>query len=215
MNMSEKTTKEKLTQEKRLSDLQIRKVDLYLEQIKYITAENNSIQEKFLAGVDIPLAALGILIYYLESIESGISKLYLLLPFFCLFIFYNLLKYTVRIFINNGYLQHLEAKINNIVGEKVFLMNQGMRDISTFKKLGFAVLTTGAQVPIYIAISVFLGYRFCEAWSTYEDIRVFSNLLIILLGVELVFLAMMGRDAIKVRKEVVEKAKRLFANNEN
>ena len=215
MNMSEKITKEKLTQEKRLSDLQIRKVDLYLEQIKYITAENNSIQEKFLAGVDIPLAALGILIYYLESIEGSISKLYLLLPFFCLFIFYNLLKYTVRIFINNGYLQHLEAKINNIVGEKVFLMNQGMRDISTFKKLGFAVLTTGAQVPIYIAISVFFGYRFCEAWSTYEDIRVFSNLLIVLLGVELVFLAMMGRDAIKVRKEVVEKAKRLFDDNEN
>lgn len=213
--MSEKITKEKLTQEKRLSDLQIRKVDLYLEQIKYITAENNSIQEKFLAGVDIPLAALGILIYYLESIDGSISKLYLLLPFFCLFIFYNLLKYTVRIFINNGYLQHLEAKINNIVGEKVFLMNQGMRNISTFKKLGFAVLTTCAQVPIYIAISVFFGYRFCEAWSTYEDIRAFSNLLIVLLGVELVFLAMMGRDAIKVRKEVVEKAKRLFDDNED
>mgnify|MGYP003299664878 CR=1 FL=1 len=102
-----------------------------------------------------------------------------------------------------------------ITETKVFLMNQGMRDISTFKKLGFAVLTTGAQVPIYIAISAFLGYRFCEVLCTYEDIRMFANYLIVLLGVELVFLAMMGRDAIKVRKEVVEKAKRLFDNNEN
>lgn len=206
--MSEKTIKEKLEDEKRLSDFQVKKIDLYLEQIKYITAENNSIQEKFLAGVDIPLAALGIMIYYIES-KDEVNHLYLILPFFCLFIFYNLIKYTVRIFINNGYLQHLESQINNIVGEKIFLMNQGLRDTSTFKKLGFAVLTTGAQVPIYIAIGIFLGSRFVQIYNLSEGVRVLENLLIVLLIIELIILAMMGRDAIKVRRNVVEELKRV------
>lgn len=206
--MSEKIIRDNSENMKRLSDLEIKKIDLYLEQIKYITAENNSIQEKFLAGIDIPLVALGIMIYYIESTDE-MEYLYLLLPFFCLFIFYNLIKYTVRIFINNGYLQHLESQINSIIGEKIFLMNQGVRNSSTFKKLGFAVLTTGAQVPIYIAISIFLGNRFIQSYNVSSETRGLDNLLILMLVLELVFLAMMGRDSIKVRRNVVEEIKRM------
>lgn len=50
-----------------MNETKERKVELYLEQIKCVSAENSSIQEKFLASVDVPLVALGLFIFYIET----------------------------------------------------------------------------------------------------------------------------------------------------
>lgn len=59
-------------------------INLYLEQIKYLVNENISIQNQFLAGINLPLAALGLLIYNLEknAYIPEIKNIYLLLPFY-------------------------------------------------------------------------------------------------------------------------------------
>lgn len=191
-----------------ISELQEKKVELYLEQIKYIREENNSIQDKFLSGVDVPLAALGVLIFYIESageeVQSNVRVLYLLLPFLCLSIVYNLIKYSIRILINNGYLKHLEKQINLIFRDKIFLMNKYLRDTSVFP-LGFAVITTFAQIPIYIAIGVFLLLRFAVVIRELDLPIAFCMLLKGSLVVEMAFILMMSADLILVQMKTLMK----------
>ncbi len=57
-------------------------IGLYLEQIKYLRQENISIQNCFLAASSIPLTAVGLLVYYIETSEGQkVQFLYLILPF--------------------------------------------------------------------------------------------------------------------------------------
>lgn len=185
-----------------------KKADLYLEQIKYIRDENNSIQDKFLSGVDVPLAALGILIFYIESEgnepDNTARILYLLLPFLCISILYNLIKYSIRILINNGYLKHLEKQMNLIFDEKIFLMNKSLRDTSAFP-LGFAIMTTFAQIPIYFAIGLFLLMRFGTVIKEIEISEAFCVCLIVCLVIEIVFIVMMSIDLILVQTKTLMK----------
>lgn len=151
------------------------------------------------------MAALGLLIFYIETSSDdniGVEKMYLLLPFLCLSILYNLIKYSIRIFINNGYLKHLEKQITLIMNDKMFLLNRELKDISAFRS-GFAVTTTLAQFPIYIAIGVFLMQQFIDVIRQDKTIDLLCVYLIACLVIEFIFILMMSIDLILVQTKTI------------
>lgn len=197
-----------------MNETKERKVELYLEQIKYVSAENSSIQEKFLASVDVPLVALGLFIFYIEtSAATEAKQIYLLLPFLCFSILFNLIKYTIRILINNGYLKHLEKQINLLMNDKMFLLNRVLKDTSTFS-WGFAVSTTLVQIPIYLAISSFLMREFIEAFRTNEGLGGFGVFLVVCLVVEVFLILIMLMDLILVQTKVIMKIEEIMADED-
>lgn len=180
-------------------------INLYIEQIKYLRQEYVAIQNSFLAGSSLPITALGILTYYIEnSDKASVNCLYLFLPFLFLFIPYNLIKYSIRMMGINGYMKHIETSINTLVGNKIFLWNNELINCS-FLKVGFAVITTAAQIPIYVAITIYILVKFRNALISDIIFKPYHTILTILLFVEFVCILIMIIDFIFVQKEVLKK----------
>jgi len=164
-----------------------------------------AIQNSFLAGSSLPITALGILTYYIEnSDKASVNCLYLFLPFLFLFIPYNLIKYSIRMMGINGYMKHIETSINTLVGNKIFLWNNELINCS-FLKVGFAVITTAAQIPIYVAITIYILVKFRNALISDIIFKPYHTILTILLFVEFVCILIMIIDFIFVQKEVLKK----------
>lgn len=151
-------------------------INLYLEQIKYLAQENMSIQNNFLAGVNLPLAALGLLIYYIEtSNKISAQNIYIILPFLYFFIPYNLIKFSTRMLSIDAYLTYLENQINTLMGKDVFLWNKELIDCSLLP-CGFGKGTTIVQLPIHLVSIFYLVIKFINAINTtitFKNYRIF------------------------------------------
>ena len=181
-------------------------IKLYIEQMQYLRQEYVAIQNSFLAGSSLPLTALGILTYYIEdSGTASVKSMYLFLPFLFLFVPYNLIKYSIRMMGINAYMKHLETSINTLVGKKIFIWNNELINCSCLKKGGFAVITTAAQIPIYVAIAIFILVKFINTLSNDIIFKQYHTILIILLFAEFVFISFMLIDFIFVQKNMKKK----------
>lgn len=184
-------------------------ISLYLEQIKYLRQENVSIQNSFLAGISIPVVALGVLIFYIENSKmKSVRSLYLILPFLYFSIPYNVVKYTTRMMAINGYIKKLERKINVLMSDKIFLWNSELIN-SGFFRGGFAVITTVAQLPIHIIAAIYLLFQFVNTLKVDTLFKPYHLMLFILLGVELIGMICMLVDAAVVQKIVMKKVESL------
>ena len=182
-------------------------IDLYLEQIKYLTQQNESIQNNFLTNVGLPLVALGVLIYYIEGCiqDKAVShSLYLLLPFLYLGIPYNLIKYTTRMLTINRYIKHLENNINDLMKGNVFLWYTELINSSIFPG-GFATITTLGLIPINIPILIFIGVKYSEALKIETVFSPYYNLFTYCLLSELIIMGLMLLNTVMIHKVVDKK----------
>ena len=83
-----------------------KRADLLLAQITYLQAESTSIQNNFLAMLYIPLAFVGVMIYYAYQSPASVY-LFLLLPFLFSWCIANLMKYTLKSFDIGAYILSL------------------------------------------------------------------------------------------------------------
>lgn len=178
-------------------------INLYLEQIKYLVEEKISIQNQFLAGVNLPLVALGLLVYYIEMNIDKVRNIYLLLPFFYLFIPYNLIKFTIRILGINEYICYMEQEINSLLKTEVFMWNRKLINTSVFPG-GFAFVTTLAQIPIHLVTVVFLIYKFCDTINYNEAFGEYRIFLSIALFLVLFGMILMLIDCVMIKKRVTK-----------
>lgn len=183
---------------------------LYLEQIKYLRQENISIQDKFLAGTTVYLAAFGILAYYLEgSTKPEVKALFLILPFLYFSIPYNLVKYTSRMMAINGYLKQLERKLNEMANDDIFIWYRELINIGAFKG-GFAVLTTPLQLPIHLVSSVYIVNRFIDTIKDDTLYTPYHPILALLLIATILGVILMLINAGCVQKIVIEKTEEIW-----
>lgn len=176
-------------------------INLYVEQIKYLRQENVSIQDKFLNGNAIPLTALGVMIFYIES--QKLYFIYLFLPFLYLAVPYNVVKYTIRMMGINGYIKYLESKVNFLMKDDVFLWNSHLIDSGFFG--GFALVSTLAQIPIHVVAFIFLVCKFLETQKSTIYFQEYHSLLNMMLVMEAFFIGFMLLDAALVQQIVLEK----------
>lgn len=197
-------------------------VNLYLEQIKYLRHENVSIQDKFIAGSGISLSILGVLVYYIEY--QDLTYFYLFIPFLYFWLPYNVIKYTIRMLGINGYIEYLERKINDLVGEEAFSWNSRLINSGFFG--GFSFVTTIVQIPLYVACSIFIIKKYLEVqtgegffsgyYTTLNILLIVLLLSISLMLVNLLFMRSIvlkklhsGEDTVKARELIPE----LFKNS--
>lgn len=181
-------------------------VNLYLEQIKYLREENISIQNNFLVGKTIPLTALGLIIYYIESSDKNLNFIYLILPFLFFGVPYNVIKYTIRMMGINGYTKYLEEQINSLIGKKVFRWNSQLINCGCFG--GFAFITTLAQLPINFIVVAFLIIKFFDVQKTDQIFLNFHKILTICLVLEIIIMIFMLIDLALIQKNVLKMLKK-------
>lgn len=181
-------------------------INLYLEQIKYLVNEKISIQNQFLAGVNLPLVALGLLIYNLEKNASiqGVENIYLLLPFLYLLIPYNLIKFSTRMLGINGYLKYLEQQINALCNHDVFLWNHKLINCSIFPG-GFATITTLGQIPIHMVTITYLIVKFYNIICLQSPLNYYHMFLIVCLILIIIIMILMLLDTAFVQKTILKK----------
>lgn len=158
---------------------------LILEQIKYLREECVSIQQFFVGLISVSLATYAIVIYYALSAEK--DEIFLFLPFLFSLSIYNLLKYTVRVLGLDAYIRHLEKLINNKHQKSLFLWQSYLIYAN-----GYSVFGSFPQLPCLLAICIFLAYQFCRAISSTEYPSYLIIILVILLIIQVAFLALMG-----------------------
>lgn len=180
-------------------------IDLYVEQIKYLRQENINIQDKFLSSTSIPVAVLGVFIYYIE--KAKITSLYLLLPFLYFLIPYNLIKYTIRMLAINGYIKHMEREINILTKGNTFLWNSELINSSFFKG-GFSTITTLAQVPLHFVSCLYLIVKFIETLSFDMYFKSYHTVLVVCMILEVLILILMLIDAVLIQKIIAKKIKK-------
>lgn len=179
-------------------------IGLYVEQIKYLRQENISIQDKFLSWVSIPVAVLGVFIYYIEQAE--IISLYLILPFLYFLTPYNLIKYTIRMLAINGYIKHMEREINILTKGNTFLWNSELINSSFFKG-GFSAITTLAQVPLHLVSGLYLIVKFKETLTFDTYFKSFHAVLVVCMILEALILILMLIDAVLIQNIIAKKIK--------
>lgn len=134
-----------------------KRADLLLAQITYLQAETTSIQHNFLAMTYIPLAFVGVMIYYAYA-SPGSAYLFLLLPFLFSWCIANLMKYTLKSFDIGGYIMTLEEELNRLYGAELFRWEGRCLGATSYSGLG-----TFAQAPGLFILYVFLIVKFILA----------------------------------------------------
>lgn len=158
---------------------------LILEQIKYLHGEFVSIQQVFVGIISVALAVYAVVIYY--AINSDKEEIFLILPFLFSLSIYNILKYTIKVLGLDAYIRHLE-KLMNITHKKPLFLWQTYLVYAN----GYSAFGTFPQLPCFLAMGVYLGYRFHLAVSATTYPYYLIILLRILLWIQIVFLALMG-----------------------
>lgn len=157
------------------------KVTLLLEQIKYIHNEIISIQNSFLAMIYIPLAFLGVMIYYAYTN----NVIFLILPFLFFWCLYNLMKYSMKIYGLDAYTRYLEESINSICGEPCFLWQSHLINCN-----GYHIWGILGQLPCFLAVGIFLIHKFlCTFFAT--PFSTIGWILLYLLAAEVILLLIM------------------------
>ena len=141
-----------------------KRADLLLAQITYLQAESTSIQNNFLAMLYIPLAFVGVMIYYAYQSPASVY-LFLLLPFLFSWCIANLMKYTLKSFDIGAYIMVLEGELNNLYGgEELFRWERRYLDTNGYSNWG-----TFAQVPILFLVYAFLIVKFVRSAIALES----------------------------------------------
>lgn len=139
------------------------KAKMCLTQITYLHDEMISIQSSFLAMIYIPLAFLGVLIYYAYNSDAQ-TVLFLLLPFLFAWSMYNLLKYTMKMLGIDAYTRHLEKKLNKLMEDPTLFLWQDQ----LIYQNGYSLWGILGQIPCMMVITVFLVYKFVESILSLE-----------------------------------------------
>lgn len=152
-----------------------------IEQIKYLHEEFVSIQQAFLGIISASLAAYAVAIYYALIAEK--DEIFLILPFLFSLSIYNILKYTTRMLGIDAYVCHLEKLLNNSHTKPLFLWQSYMAGANRYLVIGAV-----PQLPCCAVLSIFLIYRFCLAICGNEYPILMKIAIIILLGLQIVFI---------------------------
>lgn len=129
---------------------------MLLSQITYLHSEQVSIQNSFLAMLYIPLAFVGVMVYYAYTSPAS-EKLFLLLPFLFSWCIFNLMKYTMKALGIDAYIRHLERELNAWIGENLFCWQDQLVYAN-----GYSIWGILGQVPCLVAVYAFLIYKFFE-----------------------------------------------------
>lgn len=143
---------------------------MLLAQITYLHNEQVSIQNSFLAMLYIPIAFLGVIIYYAYQSDTS-EVLFLLLPFLFSWCIFNLMKYTMKALGIDAYVRHLEQELNAWLGENLFCWQDQLIHANGYTFWGI----TG-QVPCLVVVYAFLIYKFFGALSSS---KICENLLVV------------------------------------
>lgn len=172
---------------------------LILEQIKYLHGEFVSIQQVFVSVISIALAVYALIIYYALNSPKEKEEIFLFLPFLFSLSVYNILKYTIRVLGIDAYICHLEMLINTTHKKSLFLWQNYLACANRYSFIG-----TFPQLPCYIAMGIFLVYRFYLATKTITYPSAIIHTLIILLIIQAIFLAILGLNCVAQYWDVLE-----------
>lgn len=170
-------------------NLQPDEESMVLEQIKYLHGEYISIQQYFVGIISVALTGYAIIIYY--ALNSDNKEFFFVLPFLFSLSVYNILKYTIRALGLNAYIRHLEKLINTKHQKSLFLWQSYLVYAN-----GYSVLGAFPQIPCFLAMGIFFGYKFCDAISSTTYPFCLILLLIILLIIQVMFLVLMSVNCI-------------------
>lgn len=161
-----------------------------LEQIKYLSAERSSIQSSFLSIISVSLAVYGLILYHAIHFDlelSGkVNYVYIIMPYLFAISFYNITKYTIKMLGLDAYLRFLERKLNKIEQSPVFMWQSYL-----IQSNGFGLVGGIAQIPCFIAVSIFLGIKFVENLKISSLPYWAEHALVVLLFIELIVLTIM------------------------
>lgn len=135
---------------------------LLLEQIKYLNDEFISIEKAFLNVISIPVGIYAVIIYYALNTtnKTASNMLFLILPFLFLLSLFNIIKYTTKALGIDAYIRHMEQQINNMHGKRLFLWQTHLVHANYYSVVGSVF-----QIPVFLALAVFMSYKFIEAFS--------------------------------------------------
>lgn len=164
-----------------------------LEQIKYLSAERSSIQSSFLSIISVSLAVYGLILYHAihfdHELSGDVNYVYIIMPYLFAISFYNITKYTIKMLGIDAYLRFLERKLNKIKQKHVFMWQSYL-----IQSNGFGLIGGIAQIPCFVAVSIFLGIKYAENLKICSlpdwTIRALTVLLFIELIVLLIMLVM-------------------------
>lgn len=154
---------------------------LLLEQMKYLQHEIASIQQHFLGIISVSVGVYAVIIYYALTMKEHGQIIFVLLPFFFLLSFYNILKYTIKTLGLEAYVRHLETRINDMYGKPLFLWQSGLIYANSYSFLGGL-----AQIPCIVAVVLFLGYQYVQNIETFHPFPGAAGILTGLLIVQIV-----------------------------
>ena len=131
---------------------------LLMEQIKYLQSELCSIQSSFLGIISVPVAVYGLPLYYALQQEGEASNLlFVLMPFLFSLSLFNILKYTIKMMGLDAYTRYLEDQLNRSHGKSLFKWQSHLIYANSYSLVGGVI-----QVPCFVALAIFLGYKFYE-----------------------------------------------------
>lgn len=164
---------------------------LLVEQIKYLHSERCSIQSSFVPIISISIAVYGIILYHAfaldNTLDGKVNYVFIVLPFLFFLSFYNIIKYTAKILGINSYIKHLESTLNHHRGKALFQWHSYLIQAN-----GAGFFGGIAQIPCYLALTLFLGFKYRENITKNDCLLAGKCVFTALLAVEvLVLLAML------------------------
>ncbi len=120
---------------------------------------------------------------------------------------FNVIKYTIRMMAINDYIKCLEQKINQLVENKMFIWNTELINCGIFWG-GFAVINTLGQIPIQIAVAIYLFFKFTDTLQTDQILKKFHSWFSTLLIIELICIFGMLIDTLLIQILVIRKVKK-------
>ena len=163
---------------------QEKQAELLMAQISYLQNEAASIQSGFLGMLYIPLAFVGVMIYYAYSSDS--PNIFLLLPYLFSWCIANLMKYTLKSFDIHNYIVELERRLNRMSGAETFTWESRYSNQSGYMGLG-----TFAQGPCLFFVYALLIIEYIRAVSGLDN-PLLRSALIFLLGFQAFLLVKLG-----------------------
>ena len=171
-----------------------KQAELLLAQITCLQSEAASIQNGFLGMLYIPLAFVGVMVYYAYSSDS--PNVFLLLPFLLSWCIANLMKYTLKCFDIHNCVFELEEKLNRMSGERIFVWESGYNGQSRYGGLG-----TFVQGPCLFFVYALLIIEYIRAVSGLDN-PLLRSALIFLLGFQAFLLVKLGLRTLRQYRQL-------------
>jgi hypothetical protein len=118
---------------------------ILLQEYENVCNEVRAINLAFLQLQTIPFAGVLFAFYW----SSGAPIVGIILPMFVMLLFYNIIKYTIRLFKLGGYRMHLEVELHSFIGKGV-LVYEGKVSGGHHDWIVGGVLQSFIAVPILI-----------------------------------------------------------------